>query len=348
MRPEAYRTKQDKGPAIQAMRDTSEHSVTPLYSQAIVQAAERLGLVLPAALLAELRPGQRVPLARQDALWEAFCAASDNPLAGLRLGLEMQIGHLDSAGMLLVTSDTLGEALEQLIEYAPVIGDGGEFSLRHSADQVFIDYQPDLTVRQAERVEAVFASQLNLTRWSTGGRFQPTGLWFTHTPLTQPEAYAQLIDCPLHFGAAHNSLGFSAEQLQLPLIQANGALREHLRQFADQTLAALGQHSLTTEVQRLVRQHPRWGKERMAAELDLSSRHLNRLLGEEGPSFKILRESVLQQMACRALRDDQRVARIAEDLGFSDEGAFVRAFRRWQGATPARYRDATDGSGAAS
>jgi AraC-like DNA-binding protein len=348
MRSGAYRTKQDKGPAIQAMRDTSEHSVTPLYSQAIVQAAQRLGLVLPAALLAELRPGQRVPLARQDALWDAFCAASDDPLAGLRLGLEMQIGHLDSAGMLLVTSDTLGEALEELIEYAPVIGDGGEFSLRHSAGQVFIDYQPDLPVRQAERVEAVFASQLNLTRWATGGRFQPTGLWFCHAPLIRPEEYARLIDCPLHFDAGHNSLGFAEDQLHLPLIQANSALREHLRQLADQTLAALGQPSLTAEVQRLVRVHPRWGKERVAAELDFSGRHLNRRLGEEGLSFKSLRESVLQQIACRALREDQRVADIAESLGFSDEGAFVRAFRRWQGVTPARYRDTIDGNGAAS
>ena len=67
MRYRAYRTKQDKGPAIQAMGDPSEHSVTPLYSQAIVQAAQRQGLMLPAALLAELRPGQRVPLATQDA-----------------------------------------------------------------------------------------------------------------------------------------------------------------------------------------------------------------------------------------------------------------------------------------
>ncbi len=320
------------------MGETSEHSVTPLYSQAIVQAAQRLGLALPAELLAELRPGQRVPLATQDALWEAFCSASDDPLAGLRLGLEMQIGHLDSAGMLLVTSDTLGEALEGLIEYAPVIGDGGEFSVRHADDLVFIDYLPDYSVRRAERVEAVLASQLNLTRWSTGGRFQAAGLWLTHAPLIQPEDYARLISCPLHFNAGHNALGFVADQLHLPLIQANSALREHLRQLADQTLANLGQHSLNAAVQRLVRQHPRWGKERVAAELELSGRHLNRRLAEEGLSFKSLRESVLQQMACRALDGDQRVVAIAEELGFSDEGAFVRAFRRWQGTTPARYR----------
>ncbi|WOD11382.1 helix-turn-helix domain-containing protein [Pseudomonas sp. NyZ704] len=34
----------------------------------------------------------------------------------------------------------------------------------------------------------------------------------------------------------------------------------------------------------------------------------------------------------------QRVADIAEQQGFSDESEFVRAFRRWQGVTPARFK----------
>lgn len=92
------------------MHDCTEHSVTPRYSQAIVQMAERLGIGLPAALVERLHGAQRVPIDWQDELWEAFCQASDDPLIGLKLGLAIQVGHLDSAGMLLVTCDTLGEA----------------------------------------------------------------------------------------------------------------------------------------------------------------------------------------------------------------------------------------------
>ncbi|MEO6698776.1 MAG: AraC family transcriptional regulator [Paraperlucidibaca sp.] len=324
------------------MTDSTEHSVTPRYAQAIVQAAERLGLALPAELTARLQHAERVPLNWQDELWEAFCTASGDPLAGLRLGLEIQVGHLDSVGMLLVTCDTLGEALEELIEYAPVIGDGGEFQLRHQAAQVYIDYQPHLSVRQAERVEAVMASMLKLTRWATGGRFQPSGIWLVHSPLAALADYRQLIDCPLFFNAPCNHLGFTIEQLELPQIQANSALREHLRRLADQTLIELGQHSLSARVQQLVKAQPRWGKERIAEQLSLSGRHLNRKLAEDGLSFKSLRESVQQQIACEALQADKRAAEIAEQLGFSDENAFVRAFRRWQGVTPARYKAQQD------
>lgn len=324
------------------MTDFAEHSVTPRYGQAIVQAAARLGLTLPPHLTERLREAERVPLSWQDELWEAFCSASGDPLAGLRLGLEIQVGHLDSVGMLLVTCETLGEALEELIEYAPVIGDGGEFQLHRHSGEVYIDYQPHLSVRQAERVEAVMVSMLKLTRWATGERFQPSGIWFTHAPLAPLADYQQLIDCPLYFNAPCNHLGFSAEQLGLPQIQANSALREHLRRLANQTLTELGQHSLSGRVQQLVRAHPRWGKERIAEQLELSGRHLNRKLAEDGLSFKSLRESVQQQIACELLKANKRAADIAEQLGFSDENAFVRAFRRWQGVTPARYKAQLD------
>ena len=321
------------------MHESSEQSVTPRYSQAIVQMAERLGIALPDHLSTRLDGLQRVPIHWQDELWQAFCQASHDPLIGLRLGLEIQVGHLDSLGMLLVTCDTLGEALEELVEYAPVISDGGAFHMRREAGLVLIDYRPRFEVRQAERAEAALGSLLNLTRWATGGRFQPAGIWLRHAPLDAPERYAALAGCAVHFAADHYQLGLSVEQLALPQIQANSALRDHLRQLADQMLAEVGRQSLCAEVEQLIRTHPRWGKERIAAQLQISGRHLHRRLAEDGLSFKTLRDSVLQTMACQMLESDQRLAQIAEQLGFSDENAFTRAFRRWQGVTPARYRE---------
>lgn len=321
------------------MHESSEQSVTPRYSQAMLQLAERAGIQLPAHLSERMAGLQRVPIHWQDELWEALSQASGDPLIGLRLGLEIQIGHLDSLGMLLVTCDTLGEALEELVEYTPVISDGGDFHMRREGEQVYIEYRPRFQVRQAERAEAALGSLLNLTRWATGGRFQAAGLWLRHDPLATPQHYRALAGCPVHFAAEHYQLSFAADQLALPQIQANGVLREHLRHLADQMLAALGRQSLCAEVEQLIRQHPRWGKERIAAQLQISGRHLHRRLAEDGLSFKALRDSVLQSMACQLLESDLRLANIAEQLGFSDENAFTRAFRRWQGVTPARYRE---------
>src|SRR5690606_31645011 len=114
-----------------------------------------------------------IPLARQDALWEAFCAAAQDPLIGLRLGCALQVGHLDMVGALLMSCETVGEALEALLEYYPIVGEGGEFSLRDEGLRLCLVYQPQYQVRRDERVEAVLASLLHMTRWITGSKIGP-------------------------------------------------------------------------------------------------------------------------------------------------------------------------------
>ena len=72
-------------------------TVTLRFSQALLQAAERLGIP-PPNLPAD---GDRVPLAVQDQLWQHLVVCTDDPLIGLHLGLTLQVGHLDVTGMLI-------------------------------------------------------------------------------------------------------------------------------------------------------------------------------------------------------------------------------------------------------
>ncbi|WP_341305108.1 AraC family transcriptional regulator [Pseudomonas sp. TMP25] len=312
-------------------------SVTVHYTQAILQAAERLALPLSAELR-ELGREARIPLARQEALWEAFCSAAHDPLIGLRLGCALQVGHLDMVGALLMSCETVGEALDALLEYYPIVGEGGEFSLRDEGQQLCLVYQPQYQIRRDERVEAVLASLLHMTCWITGSKVSPLLLSFSHPARGSEASYAELLACPLQFAAAENTLVFAAADLQVTLIQANAMMREHLRGLADNLLERLGTQSLSARVQQLQRAQPRWGKERISEQLELSGRHLSRKLAEEGASFKLLREQVLYQMAEQFLRESPSVNEVAERLGFSDESAFAKAFRRWSNMTPGQFR----------
>lgn len=315
----------------------SSPTVTHLYAQAILQAAQRKGITLSDDITRQVVPGKRVPLPVQDQLWEDYCRAVGDPLAGLDIGLALQVGHLDSAGMLLVSCDTLREGLESLVEYAPVVGDGGEFTLSENNDRIRLCYLPEYTVRVAERVDAVMASLVRLAGWATGEAFRPDTVVLAHEAAVET-AYRERLGIPVVFGAGRNCLEFEAAQGDLPLIQANSALRDHLRQLADHTLESLGQQSLSVQVTRLVEAHPNWGKERVASELAVSGRHLNRLLADEGLSFKVLRERELHRLAVDLLQAGQVVAVVSERLGFSEEAAFARAFRRWEGISPSRFR----------
>jgi AraC-like DNA-binding protein len=315
-------------------------TVTVRYAQAIVQAAERLGLPLSEEWR-KLDSESRIPLVRQDALWEAFCAAAQDPLIGLRLGCALQVGHLDMVGALLMSCETLGEALDALLEYFPIVGEGGEFALRALDDGVRLVYLPHYRVRREERAEAVLAGMTHLTRWISGGRVGPRELLVAHAARADEAVYAELLGCPLRFGTDRYALRFAAGDLDAPLIQANAPMCDHLRRLADSQLERLGSASLSARVQQSLRQNPRWGKERVAEQLELSGRHLNRKLAEEGTSFKLLRDQVLHHMAEQLLREEARLAEVVSALGFSDESAFVKTFRRWSGLTPGQFRQAS-------
>ena len=50
-------------------------------------------------------------------------------------------------------------------------------------------------------------------------------------------------------------------------------------------------------------------------------------------------DKVREDKAKRYLADsDRSIADIAELLGYSESAAFVRAFERWTGVTPAKHR----------
>lgn len=325
-------------PAAGPLAMQGQHSVTTRFTQAVLEAAQRHGARVPEALLQSLTRRPRVPMAQQDELWSLFAqATAADPLAALRLGTGLQAGHLDIVGLLLLSCDTLGEGLEVLTEYAPIIGDNARFETAALPDGMALRYLPQYTACRELRVEAAMGCVVNLARWMTSGRFRPSTVQFVHAPRAEQAAYEALLGCPVRFGQAVDGVTMAGSEAGHGLIQAGDRLHAQLRLLADEMLASLPRGGVSSRVQQLIRAHPRWGKERVGEALGMSGRHLNRKLAAEAVSFKGLREALLHEMATQALQAGLSVAAVSEKLGFSDEGAFSRAFRRWRGQTPAQF-----------
>jgi AraC-like DNA-binding protein len=72
----------------------------------------------------------------------------------------------------------------------------------------------------------------------------------------------------------------------------------------------------------------------------MSERTLKRRLGQEKTTFKLVRDRVRAETA-EALLSNQslKIGAVAQCVGFAETASFTRAFSRWSGFSPARYRE---------
>ena len=76
----------------------------------------------------------------------------------------------------------------------------------------------------------------------------------------------------------------------------------------------------------------------VAGALRVSPRTLQRRLAEQGFSFRSLVNEARFRTARRLISERYRLSEVACRLGYADAGSFTRAFERWTGITPQRYR----------
>jgi AraC-like DNA-binding protein len=78
----------------------------------------------------------------------------------------------------------------------------------------------------------------------------------------------------------------------------------------------------------------------IAEALKTTTHTLRRRLKDEGHSFQEIKDSIRRDVAVRSLKhSDVSVQDLAEQLGFSESAAFIRAFKKWTGHTPSGFRE---------
>ncbi|HQU74165.1 MAG TPA: helix-turn-helix transcriptional regulator, partial [Calditrichia bacterium] len=77
----------------------------------------------------------------------------------------------------------------------------------------------------------------------------------------------------------------------------------------------------------------------VAGQLGMSGRTLQRKLADQGYSYQSLVDEARRHLAGQLLREtDYALVEVAFMTGFSEQSAFSRAFKRWEGQTPRSYR----------
>jgi AraC-like DNA-binding protein len=170
-------------------------------------------------------------------------------------------------------------------------------------------------------------------------------VWIGHAATGPEERYEQAFAAPVRFEAPCNALLFHASRLDHPVDPEGGTRLRVLLSHLELVRQQLEQQEETPEL-RTIRDaiarnaaNGEYGAGALADRLGLSLRTLQRRVSALDTSVQRLIEEVRVATARQLLSDPElTLLEVSIALGYSTEGAFRRAFRRWTGQTPTTYR----------
>ncbi|GAA0687747.1 AraC family transcriptional regulator [Marinobacterium maritimum] len=271
-------------------------------------------------------------------------AESGYPLFSLTLSLRHGIEALGPLGLMASQCSTLGDSLAIVQKYMDCYAQGVDLKLElHGKEaRLVYDVHMELDIELTQLMEIGIGRIYNVVKALGAPGMPITAVSFRHVPLTNLETYTELLGVEPRFNADINSVSFPAPYLKLPPAPASERVRGYFESFLKQ---AGHNHSrpLKQQVIRLIHELIPTGEasaDSVARLLGMHTRSLQRQLKLIDTDFRTLLEEVRYELAQDALRQpDTPLTDLALQLGYSELSAFSRAFKRWSGRSPLRWRE---------
>lgn len=296
----------------------------------------------------DLAPGRRVARAQVATLLEEFSRRTGAPGIGLDLAAGANPLRLGPSGQALLGGRTLRECLRAQARHMPSLQGGvhialderdGRASWRHS----FADSDAGHAGVLNEGVAGFMVAALRAVVGEAGGDLH---VRLPHRARLPARDYEDKLGAGLSFGNGIGiALSFDAAWLDRPSVLF-GTVPPPARDGAPAPLArdlrdADGLIETLELIMAAAALSGRLSLVDTARSLGVSPRSLQRQLAGLGTSFEGRVDAWRRAQARRYLLDRMlSVGSIGRLLGYRDPAHFVRAFRRWEGASPARWRDA--------
>jgi AraC-like DNA-binding protein len=293
-------------------------------------------------------PNARVPIGSYAALYNLVVKELDDEGFGL-FSVPLKIGTFEFLCRSVVSSRTLEEALDRSARFLRLLLP--ELRLTISRERAAARIEICETSRlghSSDDPRRVFAFEWllrlihGLSCWLVG---RSLSLDFVQFPYPRPyhaDDYALIYTAHSSFDSSSLTAGLNANLFDLPISRDEEALANFLSGAPGKITMLYRRDRETVRQVRdiLARALPKpVSLEYVADRLHLSSRTLHRRLHGEGSSFRAIKDAVRRDIALSKIeKKRQPIGQIASDLGYSESSAFFRAFRKWTGKAPTKYR----------
>ena len=267
--------------------------------------------------------------------------------AAIRVGASMRCDDYGAFGLAFKSAVDLWGSFQRVERYGKVVTTIANYSVVPGRNSAFMAvHQPDQTRLGLELTnELAISAATALSREVCLQDFAPAAVFFSHPAPDDLSAHEAHFQCPIHYGADRDGLEISEALLHAGNRLGDKRTSEFFDTHMDKALEDLVDrtgidYKVRSEVaQALSEGVPPIGV--VARRLGLSTRTLQRRLADRGCVYHDVVDTARRDLAERLLSDTEfPLAEVAFLTGYSEQSTFTRAFKRWNGQTPANYRRA--------
>lgn len=288
-------------------------------------------------------PTHRITIQAATRIWQEALRQVPDPSFGIRAALLTERGDFDLLSCLGRSSRTLEEALRFAVRFGALLDETLAPSLRRRTDGYFFSLGRRSVQYLPAVAEYVLLRLILLGRSMLGTDGGPLEVHFAHQKPDKLDRHREAFRSTLRFDQTEVGLLFETSSLAAPIPSADPVLKGVLEAYAQKLLDAAGPRITMSQRVRdvLVELIPSGFPNRfdVARRLGISERTLARMLKAENTSYTSLVDELRIERAFRRLQEGRvAIAGIALELGFQDQSAFTKFFKRHAGVLPHAYR----------
>ena len=350
---------------LRCMSGTPDPDVTvpATFVRALVARVRRAGLDVGPFLGGEglsesdVAAAERLPAETFGRLYQKAMRLLDDETLGMASGGPTPLGAFRMMCLCVIGCRTLGSIVRRAGDFVEICrGPRIRPALAIENGEASIGFAPVARAGDATLPELLGGDALmqvrtslyfwtNLLGWFAGRPLALREVQFAWPCPPHGEEWQRLFGVPVSFDAPVSRLVLPAHAMALPNVQNEQTLEEFLAETPYRLIVpSFVPPSLQERLRGLLGQSPGEAPptaQAAADRLGMSVSTLRRRLADEGTGWQELKDDGRRAAALRYLTDTElAVGEIASLLGFDEPSTFFRAFRRWTGTTPSRYRAA--------
>jgi AraC-like DNA-binding protein len=289
-------------------------------------------------------PQSRISVQCVDALWRQVVSIIDDPCIGVKMAAYWHPSQIGALGYAWLVSVNLRQAMNRAVRYIHVVSEDINLALSDTPAglRLTLDLE-NSAFTLPQHHDIVIAIVMHMCRFNYGDQLVATDVRLAHP---EPSCASEITDyfrTEVQFDAQQSSITIATADADKELPTANKQIALMHDEMLMKYLIEIKKGDIVNQVKSIILDNLPDGHisdKLVASELHLSERSMQRRLKEHQTTFRSLLDNVREMVAKQYIENPMnRMSDIAFLLGFSEQSAFSRAFKKWTGKSPVEYRN---------